>query len=123
MDTRRVACFVAAALFGAGAACAQTTPADPPAAGAVPPAPVAAAAGSGALAPSAATGGQPIPATRWTPTQIRQSFDRADANGDGQLTRAEAQRLTILPHGFEDMDQNKDGVVTRAEYEASFNAQ
>jgi hypothetical protein len=121
MNTR-VACLVAAVLFGAGAAQAQTTPADPPAAGAVPPAPVAPAAAAGTLPPSAATGGQPLPATRWTPAQIRQSFDRADANGDGQLTRAEAQRLAILPHSFEDMDLNKDGVVTRAEYEASFTA-
>jgi hypothetical protein len=117
----RAAWFLAAALSGLRVASAQTTPADPPAAGAVPPAPVAAAAGT--LPPSAASGGQPVPATRWTPQQIRESFDRADANADGQLTRAEAQRLAIVPHGFEDMDRNKDGVVTRAEYEASFNAQ
>jgi hypothetical protein len=120
MDTR-ISWFIAAALLGARIASAQTTPADPPAAGAVPPAPVAPAAAAGALPPSAASGGQPIPATRWTPAQIRQSFDRADANADGQLTRAEAQRLAILPHSFEDMDRNKDGTVTRAEYEASFN--
>jgi hypothetical protein len=129
MDSR-IAALVTAAALGAGLACAQTTPTDPPAAGAVPAAPVApapaaaaAAATTSSLPPGPASGGPALPATRWSPAQIRQSFDRADANNDGQLTRAEAQRLSILPHSFEDMDQNKDGVVTRAEYEASFNAQ
>jgi hypothetical protein len=63
----------------------------------------------------------PIPANRWTPQQVRQAFDAADANSDGVLTRAEAQQLTILPRSFEDIDENKDGVVTRAEYENAFN--
>ena len=39
---------------------------------------------------------------------------------DTARTRAEAQRLAILPHSFEDMDQNKDGVVDRAEYQRAF---
>jgi hypothetical protein len=110
----RLAIGLATALFGAGMAAAQTTPTEPPAPGAVPAAPVAAAAAG------PATGGQPLPSARWTAAQIRQSFNAADANGDGQLTRAEAQRLSVMPHSFEDMDQNKDGAVTRAEYEASF---
>jgi hypothetical protein len=64
--------------------------------------------------------GQPIPAARWTTELIRQSFDQADTNSDGQLSRAEAQRLAIMPRSFEDMDENKDGVVDRGEYEKSF---
>jgi hypothetical protein len=63
---------------------------------------------------------RPIPAAGWTPERIRQSFDQADSNSDGQITRAEALRLAILPHSFEEMDENKDGVVNRAEYERSF---
>ncbi|HMA06795.1 MAG TPA: EF-hand domain-containing protein, partial [Ramlibacter sp.] len=63
---------------------------------------------------------QPIPAAGWTAERIRQSFDQADSNSDDQLTRAEALRLTILPHSFEEMDENKDGVVSRAEYERAF---
>jgi hypothetical protein len=63
----------------------------------------------------------PIPASRWTPQQIRQAFDAADADSDGVLTRAEAQQLAILPRSFEDMDENKDGVVSRSEYESAFN--
>jgi hypothetical protein len=63
----------------------------------------------------------PIPASRWTPQQIRQAFDAADADSNGVLTRAESQQLAILPRSFEDMDENKDGVVSRSEYEGAFN--
>jgi len=100
-------------LGGAGALClsiasanGQTTAAAAPAAS-LPMVP----------APSAT---QPLPANRWTLPQIRQAFDAADGDGDGQLTRGEAQRLVIMPRKFEDMDENKDGVVSRAEFEASF---
>lgn len=91
------------------AAVAQTptTPALPAPAAVQPGAPGAVAA-------------QPVPAARWTAEQIRQAFDLADSDSNGQLSRAEAQRLTLLPHSFEDMDQNKDGVLTRSEYEAGF---
>ena len=100
--------FTAAAIcMCAGAAFAQTpsTPAVPAPAAVQPGAPAAAA---------------PQPASRWTAEQIRQAFDSADSDSDGQLSRAEAQRLTILPRSFEDMDQNKDGVLSRREYEAGF---
>jgi len=63
----------------------------------------------------------PIPASRWTPQQVRQAFDAADADSNGVLTRAEAQQLAIMPRSFEEMDENKDGVVSRGEYESSFN--
>jgi len=56
-------------------------------------------------------------AAPYTALQIAQSFLAADANRDGELTRAEAQRLTILPATFEEMDRNHDGVLTRSEYE------
>lgn len=69
---------------------------------------------------SATVAPQPVPAAKWTAEQIRQAFDLADSDGDGQLSRAEAQRLSILPHSFEDLDQNKDGVLSRSEYQAGF---
>jgi hypothetical protein len=53
----------------------------------------------------------------YTALQIAQSFLAADANRDGELTRAEAQRLTIAPYTFEEMDRNHDGILTRFEYE------
>jgi hypothetical protein len=63
---------------------------------------------------------QPLPANRWTAAQVREAFQLADANADGRLTRAEAQRLPMMPRSFEDTDLNKDGVLTLDEYQASF---
>jgi hypothetical protein len=53
----------------------------------------------------------------YTAVQIAQSFIAADFNRDGELSRAEAQRLAIAPFSFEEMDRNHDGVLTRFEYE------
>jgi hypothetical protein len=78
----------------------------------------AAGYGGGAAARQAAPvvgGGGP-----YTALQIAQSFIGADANRDGELTRAEAQRLTIMPYTFEEMDRNHDGILTRSEYEDAF---
>ena len=77
-------------------------------------------AGEAQAAPPAAPASQPLPPTRWTPAQIRQSFEFADSDANGELTRAEAQRLTIMPRSFEEVDGNKDGVISRAEYDALF---
>ena len=57
---------------------------------------------------------------RWTAAQIREAFALADADGNGQLTRAEAQNLAIMPRTFEEVDLNKDGVLVRGESEAQF---
>ena len=73
------------------------------------------------VAPPSATA-QPLPAKRWTVQQIREAFQLADANSDGQLSRAEAQRLPLLPKSFEDADLNKDGALTLDEYIASFSS-
>ena len=48
---------------------------------------------------------------------IARSFMMADGNRDGELSRAEATRLTILPLSFEEMDANHDDRLTRSEYE------
>ena len=63
--------------------------------------------------------GQSVPSGRgpFTALQLAESFQRADANRDGELTRAEFQRLTIVPASFEEMDRNRDGVISRSEYE------
>jgi hypothetical protein len=94
----------------AGAQQVPTTPAAPGAQPVVPAQPGA--------APAPAP--RPLPPTRWTEQQVRQSFEFADSNSDGQLTRAEAQQLAIMPRSFEEMDENNDGVVTRAEYDSQF---
>lgn len=95
---------VAAALLSTSFAGAQTAA---PAPTVTPPAP--------AVQPAA----QPIPAARWTMAQLRQAYELADTDSDGRLSRAEAQRLAIMPRSFEDLDQNKDGVLERAEYEGT----
>ena len=109
--------------WAAGLASAAALLASLAAAQSLPPVPQAAPLAQPGLAPPqlpASPTVQAIPAAEWTPERIRQSFDQADSNSDGQLTRSEAQRLMILPHSFEDMDVNKDGVVNRAEYERAF---
>jgi hypothetical protein len=63
---------------------------------------------------------RPLPPNRWTAEQIREAFQLADVNGDGLLTRGEAQRLPIMPKSFEDTDTNKDGVLSLDEYQTSF---
>lgn len=70
-------------------------------------------AGGGSNAPRSVPSG-PGP---YTALQLAESFLRADSNRDGELTRAEFQRLTIAPASFEEMDRDRNGVVTRSEYE------
>jgi hypothetical protein len=50
---------------------------------------------------------------------VARSFFFADANHDGELTRAEARRLSISTMSFEEMDRNFDGVISRFEYDDS----
>lgn len=83
-------------------------------AGTVPNTAVMGAAGAGA-----ATLGSPTAGAPQTPLQVVQTFNSADMNRDGGLTRAEAQRIA-LPNTFEELDRNKDGVLSRGEYEDAF---
>jgi hypothetical protein len=85
--------------------------------------------GFGATAVMGAGAGTNLPAMRqgasmgpgpYTNVEVAGSFLSADANGDRELSRAEATRLSIMPFAFEEMDANHDGVVTRSEYETSF---
>ena len=70
-------------------------------------------AGGGASTPRSVSAG----AGPYTALQLAQSFQGADSNRDGELTRAEAQRLTIMPTAFDEMDRNRDGVISRSEYD------
>jgi hypothetical protein len=104
MNAPAFAIAIAASWLVIESAGAQTLPPTAP-----PPPP------SGPAAPA-----KPPPAARWTAAQIREAFDMADSDSNGELSRAEAQRLAILPRTFEEMDQNKDGVLVRDEYEGAF---
>ena len=104
-----------AGLLAASLACAQMAPAP-----AAPAAPLPLTPGVRSTAPPAAAVARPLPPSQWTAAQTGEAFVFADSDGNGVLTRAEAQQLTIMPRGFEEMDENKDGVVSRAEYESVF---
>ena len=93
-----------------------SAPTDPPPVdtGIAPPTNVSGAAGYGGVAMPRQPAGAPGP---YTALQIAQSFLAADANRDGELSRAEAQRLPIMPYSIEEMDRNRDGILTRFEYE------
>lgn len=69
-------------------------------------------AGGNVRGPGQTVGG----AGGFSATDTARSFFFADANKDGELTRAEAARLSIFTMTFEEMDRNFDGVITRFEY-------
>lgn len=45
------------------------------------------------------------------------AFDRADANGDGRLSREEAQRLPAVAERFDEFDTDGDHMLSRQEFE------
>lgn len=71
--------------------------------------------GAGATVPGPSQ--YPAGAGGFSATDQARSFHFADANGDGELTRAEAARLAIVTMPFEQMDRNFDQVITRFEYQ------
>ncbi|MBS0317167.1 MAG: EF-hand domain-containing protein [Proteobacteria bacterium] len=87
------------AMAGSGAVYAQTPPPPP----AQPSAPMAAPAGAM----------DPPPASK---KDAAASFERADANHDGKLSRNEAAAIPWLEQHFDEADANHDGSVTRDEY-------
>jgi Ca2+-binding EF-hand superfamily protein len=52
--------------------------------------------------------------------QFEERFKAADKNGDGALTKAEAEagKLQYIAQHFDKIDANKDGKVTREELRA-----
>jgi ferric-dicitrate binding protein FerR (iron transport regulator) len=52
--------------------------------------------------------------------RFEEQFKKADANGDGALSRAEAEKgMPWLARHFDAIDANKDGLVTREEIAAA----
>jgi hypothetical protein len=55
--------------------------------------------------------------------QSQERFKKADANGDGRLSRDEAAKgMPMVARHFDHIDTNKDGVVTMEELQASIKA-
>jgi hypothetical protein len=99
-----------AAMTGTTLPPAELAPVDPAAA-----ATVLGGAGGTVRGPGQSAGG----AGGVSAVDSARSFFFADANHDGELTRAEAGRLSISSLSFEEMDRNFDGVISRFEYEDS----
>jgi len=51
---------------------------------------------------------------------IEASFTRADANGDGKLSKEEAAKLPAIASRFNELDKNKDGILSLDEFAAGF---
>lgn len=99
-------------LFVPGTSAAGTAP--PENVSEVPNTAVMGAGPSGPLGPTRVFAG-----ANYTIVDIARAFIMADTDRDGELTRSEAARLTIMPLSFEEMDANHDNRLTRSEYEDS----
>ena len=117
-DARSVLLFAAIAVGGA-AAHAQTSPSAGASTGlhAAP----SRSGGHGAQGLSASAGGGAVfggTPTATSSSSAGASFDRADANHDGQLSAQEAARLPAISQRFKALDTNRDGALSRTEFEA-----
>lgn len=45
-----------------------------------------------------------------------EAFERSDKNGDGKLSKEEAESLPAIAQRFEQIDVDKDGMISKAEY-------
>ena len=72
---------------------------------------------------SGATSAAPNPPSNPSPKphhgEAKQRFLQADSNGDGKLSRDEAQSLPHLAKRFADIDSDRDGYITRDELRAA----
>ena len=64
----------------------------------------------------AATQAQPMARDK---AAIETSFTKADANGDGKLTKDEAAKLPAVAAKFDELDKNKDGALTLDEFSSA----
>jgi Ca2+-binding EF-hand superfamily protein len=51
---------------------------------------------------------------------IAAAFKRADANGDGKMSKEESARLPEVQAKFDELDKDKDGSLSLAEFTAAF---
>jgi EF hand len=52
---------------------------------------------------------------------IDAAFDRADRDGDGRLSRQEAEHFPALAQRFEQIDLNRDAFISREEFNSAVN--
>lgn len=53
---------------------------------------------------------------------VEAAFTKADANGDGKVTKDEAAKMPEVSARFDTLDKDKDGALTLAEFAAGYTA-
>lgn len=53
---------------------------------------------------------------------VEAAFTKADANGDGRISKEEASKLPDIVSRFEMLDKDKDGSLTLTEFAAGYKA-
>lgn len=51
---------------------------------------------------------------------VEAAFTKADANGDGKVTKDEATKMPEISAKFDALDRDKDGALTLAEFAAGY---
>ncbi len=51
---------------------------------------------------------------------LEAAFTKADANGDGKVSKDEAVQLPEIARKFDALDEDKDGTLTLAEFAAAY---
>lgn len=51
---------------------------------------------------------------------VEAAFTKADANGDGRVSKDEASKLPEIAARFDMLDKDKDGALTLAEFAAAY---
>ncbi len=81
-----------------------------------------AALGAQAQAPSIGSGSPSMTVGPTSSAQMAEAFKRADTDGDGSLSREEANQLPAVAQRFEQLDTNNDGKLSRKEFEDGLSA-
>jgi Ca2+-binding EF-hand superfamily protein len=66
-------------------------------------------------APSSAASSTSSPAAG-DDSRYLEAFSRADKDGDGKLSKIEAENLPAIAQRFDSIDVNKDGFISQTEY-------
>jgi hypothetical protein len=88
---------------------------------------VALAAVAQTTAPTAPTAPAATPKATAAPSakdkaSMEVAFSRADANGDGKVSKEEAARMPAISSKFEELDGNKDGGLSMDEFSVGYMA-
>jgi Ca2+-binding EF-hand superfamily protein len=72
-----------------------------------------------AAATLAQTAAAPVPDAK-ARMAVEAAFSKADANGDGKVSKDEAAKMPEISAKFDALDKDKDGALTLAEFAAGY---